>query len=138
MHRVPELDDRCIRMFLRLGDSDAIPPAVLDRYWEFKRIRDIYMASAVHPDVLAWLVFTSKEQVPVEEPENPAITAVKSGELPYDAEISVKWRFGRAIVGKFRGYVAARKTFMVLLPEESVERELELERIIELPELAGV
>lgn len=125
-------------MFLRLGESDPIPQAVLDRYWEFKRLRDIYMACAVHPDVLAWLVFTSKEAIPCEEPENPAVAAVKSGEVAYDAEISVKWRFGRPIIGKFRGYVPARNSFLVLLPEESAERELELDRIIELPELAGV
>lgn len=139
MHRIPEQDATCLRMFKRLGESDAIPPALEARYWAFKKLRDIYMASPVNPDVLAWLVFTlDDEQSPEDEPVNPAVAAVKSDTVPYDAEISVTWRFGRPVVGKFRGYVAARDSFMVLLPDESVERELTLDRIIELPELAEV
>lgn len=135
MHRIPENDDRALRMYLRLGDFDAIPPAVLERYWEFKRIRDPYMPCDVHPDVLAWLVLQSKVDVPHAEPPNPAVVAVKAGEVPYDADIVVMWR-NDFVTAKFRSYNPVRNHLHALLPGDSVEREFALEAIVELPQLA--
>ena len=137
MHRVPEIDNRALRSFLRLGESDPIPQAVLERYWEFKRIRDPYMPSPVNPDVLAWLVLSSKAEVPQDAKENPAVVAVRNDEVPYDAEIVLVWR-DDMVTARFRGYSIARNRFRALLPGEGMEREFRLDAIVELPEPAGV
>lgn len=134
-HRIPENDDRCLRSFLRLGESAPIPQAVLDAYWDFKRIRDPYMCCDVFPEVLAWLVYQTKVDVPKDEPENEAIALVRSGAVPYDADIKVSWKGRYPILAKFRGYNASRDKFMVILPKESAEREFEFDRLVEVPSL---
>lgn len=137
MHRIPENDDRALRMFLRLGESDAIPQAVLDQYWEFKRLRDPYMPCDVHPDVLAWLVLSSKVEVPQDPKPNPALAIVRSGEVPYDSEIVVTWR-DDLVTAKFRGYNKARDRFQAVLEGEGMEREFRMDTIVELPQMAEV
>lgn len=61
MHTIDESQESILRALTRTDEGQELPPAILARYWELKRLTDRLGYARPSPDVLALLVLLAGE-----------------------------------------------------------------------------
>ena len=91
---VPEDHANLLRTLCRLGEYDELPPKVVDRYWDRKRLHDRLSYSITHDSLIA-IADSLGYGKPSEREANPTIIdRWRKGELRHGAPVVVKWRNG--------------------------------------------
>lgn len=131
---LPANDDFSLHQLLRLEENDPLPQAVVDLYWRFKFVKDRFMCCDTHCDVLALICVLAGEQAPAPPAANPLHTRIQRKEMQVEELIGVRWRGGHPRAAKYLDYSPQRNEVQVCFIDESTERWIAMEKIMEAPE----
>lgn len=130
-HHLPTLLRAC-----GLRDGDELPPQVVEKFWEYKRIRDRCEMSdfAPHEYYVICLLAGQAAPKPVDDKPKTVLQLAAEGELKEGDPIVVKWR-NKDVFATFQG-VTPRKQVLVMLDGEGDTREVSAKQVtLELAEV---